>query len=130
MKNKFIGLAVVFIMLGFLSLILGCGKEKKTEYPFDTEKAYCMKRGGVIAGGEYIIETDPEDIVEVYSYPVPVPKKEGGMRDKGAKVFFVGIYPGEVTVTVSEHYPGGKPEESSFVLFVDENLRVFKKEAE
>ena len=128
MKNKILKTAVIIVMLGLLSMLFGCKTEKAPEYPFDTEKAYYQRRGGVMAGGRFEIKTDPEGIVEVYSYPIPVPEHEDGMKDKGAHIFFVGITPGEVTVTEIEHYPTSLPDETSFVLSVDENLCVTKKE--
>lgn len=117
-------------MLGLLSFLFGCKTEKEPEYPFDTEKAYYMRRGGVMAGGRYKIETSPEGIVEVYSYSIPVPEYEGGMKDKGADIYFVGLKPGEVTVTATEYFPTWEPESNSFVLIVDEDLVVTKKETE
>ena len=119
-------LAVIFTMLGILSMLFGCKNNKEPEYPFDTEKAYYMSRGGIMAGGSFGIETSPEGIVEVYSYSKPVPEHEDGMRDKGADIFFVGLKPGKTTVTATEYYPTSIPDSFSFVLFVDENLRVSK----
>lgn len=121
-------LAVVLAMLGILSMLFGCKKDKKPDFPFDKEKAFYQHRDGVMAGGRYVIETKPEGFVEVYSYPIPVPEDEAGMKDKGAEIYYVGIMPGEVTVTATEYYPTCPPESFSFVLVVDENLRVFKKE--
>ena len=114
------------IMLGLLSMLFGCKKE--SQYPFDVEKAYRMSRGGIIAGGSYEIKTDPEGIVEVYSYPEKPPKNEGGMSDKGADIYFVGIKQGRTVVTVKKFYPTAKPEEFSFGLSVSEDLRVSKME--
>lgn len=130
MKNKLLRLAAIFVMLGILSSLFGCKKDKEPDYPFDTEKAYYMSRGGIMAGGRYEIKTEPEGIVEVYSYVNPVLEGEDGMRDKGASIFFVGIKPGETTVTASEHYPTCPPDEYSFVLSVSEDLVVTKKDAE
>ena len=126
MQSKILKAAVVIIMLSFLSMLFGCEKEPK--YPFDTEKAYYMSRGGIIAGGSYEIKTEPEGIVEVYSYPEKPPKNEGGMKDKGAEIYFVGIEPGKTVVTVSKSYPTIKQEEFSFVLSVSEDLYVSKME--
>ena len=126
--KKIKGLAVVLVMLGILSMLFGCKTDKKPDYPFDTEKAYYQRRGGVMAGGRYEIETEPEGVVEVYSYPIPVPEHEDGMKDKGADIFFVGITPGEFTVTVTEILPTCPPESFSFVLVVDENLSVSRKD--
>ena len=128
--KKIKGLAVVLVMLGILSMLFGCKTDKKPDYPFDTEKAYYQRRGGVIAGGRYEIETEPEGVVEVYNYPIPVPEHEDGMKDKGADIFFVGITPGEVTVTETEFFPTCPPDEYSFVLSVSEDLVVTKKDAE
>lgn len=121
-------LAVVLIMFGILSMLFGCKADKKPDYPFDTEKAYYQRRGGIMAGGSYKIETEPEGVVEVYSYSVPVPEHEDGMKDKGADIFFVGIKPGKVTVTETKLFPTCPPESFSFVLVVDENLKVFAEE--
>lgn len=126
--KKIKGLAVVLVMLGILSMFFGCKTDKKPDYPFDTEKAYYQRRGGVMAGGRYEIETEPEGVVEVYSYPIPVPEYEGGMKDNGADIFFVGITPGEVTVTETEFFPTCPPESFSFVLVVDESLSVSRKD--
>ena len=126
--KKIKGLAVVLVMLGILSMLFGCKTDKKPDYPFDTEKAYYQRRGGVIAGGRYEIKTEPEGVVEVYSYPIPVPEHEDGMKDKGADIFFVGITPGEVTVTETEILPTCPTESFSFVLVVDENLSVIRKD--
>ncbi len=122
------GLVVILVMLGILSMLFGCKTEKAPEYPFDTEKAYYHRRGGVIAGGSYVIETEPEGIVEVYSYSIPVPEDEVGMKDKGADIYYVGLKPGEVTVTETEFFPTCPPESFSFVLVVDENLSVSRKD--
>ena len=110
------------IMLSVLSMFFGCDKEP--EYPFDAEKAYHMSRGGIIAGGSYKIKTDPEGIVEIFSYPEKPPKSEGGMKDKGAEIYFSGIRPGKTVVTVTKSYPTAKQEEFSFVLLVSEDLSV------
>ena len=128
MKNKF--LVVVFIMLGLLSMLFGCKTEKAPEYPFEVEKAFYMSRSGIMAGGSYSIKTEPEGRVEVYSYIEPVPDGEDGMRDKGASIYFVGLEPGEVTVTVTKHYPTCPDVEQCFVLVVAEDLSVTKKETE
>ena len=61
------------------------------------------------------------------SYVEPVPDGEDGMRDKGASIYFVGAEPGEVTVTVTKHYPTCPDDEQSFVLVVAEDLSVTKK---
>lgn len=126
--NKFKRLAAIFVVFGILSMLFGCKNNNEPEYPFDTEKAYYMSRGGVMAGGRYSIETFPEGIVEVYSYAKPVPEHEDGMRDKGADIFFVGLKPGKVTVTATEYYPTCEPDSFSFVLSVDEDLCVHKTE--
>ena len=73
MKSIILKTAVMIVMLGLLSMLFGCKTEKAPEYPFDTEKAYYQRRGGVMAGVRFEIKTDPEGIVEVYSYPIPVP---------------------------------------------------------
>ena len=124
-KNKF--LVVIFIMLGLLSMLFGCKTQKAPEYPFDTQKAFYMSRSGIIAGGSYSIKTEPEGKVEVYSYVEPVPDGEDGMRDKGASIYFVGVEPGEVTVTVTKRYPTCPSVEQSFVLIVEEDFSVTKK---
>lgn len=126
MQGKILKSAVIIIMLSLLSMLFGCSKEP--QYPFDTEKAYHMSRGGIIAGGNYEIKTNPEGIVEVYSYPEKPLKNEGGMKDKGAEIYFSGIVPGKTVVTVTKSYPTAKQEEFSFVLSVSEDLYVSKME--
>lgn len=126
MKSRILKTAVILIMLSVFSMLFGCKKEP--EYPFDVEKAYHMSRGGIIAGGDYEIKTEPEDIVKVYSYTKKPPKNEGGMSDKGADIYFAGIKPGRTVVTVTKSYPTAKPEEFSFGLSVSEDLKVSKME--
>ena len=126
MKNIILKTAVVLIMLGLLSMLFGCKKESL--YPFNEEKAYHMSRGGIIAGGSYEIKAEPEGIVEVYSYPEKTSENEGGMKDKGADIYFVGLKPGKTVVTVTKSYPTAKPQESTFTLFVSEDLKVSKME--
>lgn len=126
--DKIKTLAVIFTMLGILSMLFGCKNNKEPEYPFDTEKAYYISRGGIIAGGNYEIKTNPEGIAKVYSYPEKPLKNEGGMKDKGADIYFVGIKPGKTVVTVTKSYPTAKQEEFSFVLSVSEDLRVSRME--
>mgnify|MGYP006969204586 CR=1 FL=1 len=58
MQGKILKSAVIIIMLSLLSMLFGCSKEP--QYPFDTEKAYYISRGGIIAGGNYEIKTNPE----------------------------------------------------------------------
>ena len=125
-EKQILKTAVVLIMLGLLSMLFGCKKEPI--FPFDVEKSYHMSRGGIIAGGNYEIKTEPEDIVEVYSYPEKSPKNEGGMKDNGADIYFVGLKPGKTVVTVTKSYPTAKPQESTFILSVSENLYVSKIE--
>lgn len=126
MQGKILKAAVIIVMFFFLSMFFGCEKEPK--YPFDTEKAYHMSRGGIIAGGSYEIKTEPEGIVEVYSYPEKPSKNEGGTKDKGAEIYFSGIEPGKTVVTITKSYPTAKKEEFSFVLSVSEDLCVSKME--
>ncbi|MBE6900702.1 MAG: hypothetical protein E7479_08615 [Ruminococcaceae bacterium] len=127
MKRKIYSLAVIFIMLGLLSFLFGCGKTKKPDYPFDAEKAYHQSRSGLMAGADYVIKTEPEGIVEVYSYSKPVDDDGDGMRDRGADIFYVGTSPGETKVTVTKRYPTCLPEEFSFLLCVGEDLSVKRK---
>ena len=124
MQGKILKTAVMIVMLGLLSMLFGCKTEKAPEYPFDTEKAYCISRGGIIAGGSYEIKTEPEGKVKIYSYIIPAPEGEDGMKDSGANIYFVGIEPGEVTVTVNEYYPSAEPEKYSFTLVIAEDLSV------
>ena len=126
MQGKILKSAVIIIMLSLLSMLFGCSKEP--QYPFDTEKAYHMSRGGIISGGSYEINTDPEGIVEIYSYPNKPPKNEGGMKDTGAEIYFSGIKPGKTVVTIIKSYPVSKQEVFSFALSVSEDLHVSKME--
>ena len=111
-------------MFGFLLSLFGCNKEP--EYPFDKEKAYYYSRSGVIAGGDFSMKFSPEGVVEYYSYTRPVSEYECGMRDRGADIYFVGLKEGRVEVTAVYKYPTCDPEEHTFTLNVDENLRVTK----
>ena len=104
------------------------GFNKKAEYPFDMDKAYHYPREGVIAGGNFHLTFEPEGAVEYYSYTKPVPKNEGGMRDKGADIYFIGLKEGTVEVTAVFEYPTCPPEEYTFTLIVDKDLRVTKKD--
>lgn len=116
-------LAVICGMSLFASLF-GCNK--KPEYPFDTEKAYCFSREGVIAGGNFRLAFSPEGVVEYYSYVKPPPEDEAGMRDRGADVYFVGLKEGRVEVKAIYEYPTCPHEENTFILNVAENLTVTK----
>ena len=111
-------------MIGLFASLFGC--TKKTEYPFDKEKAYYYFRGGVMSGGNVHLSFNPENIVEYYSYVKLVPENECGMRDKGADLYFVGLKKGEVKVTFTYEYPTCKPDEYSIKLKVDEDLAVTK----
>ena len=111
-------------MLSIIANLFGCNK--KHEYPFDTEKAYCFSREGVIAGGNFRLAFSPEGVVEYYSYVKPPPEDEAGMRDRGADVYFVGLKEGRVEVTAVYEYPTCPPEENTFTLNVAENLTVTK----
>lgn len=131
MKNKFIKFAAVIILLCALAAFIGCGKEEKnSKFPFDAEKAYLYKRPGLISGASFSASLEKKGIVEVYSYVIPAPEYEDGMKDLGADIYFVGISPGEVLVTFIEYSPVDDPIESFMTLCVDENLCVFQKEAE
>lgn len=101
--------------------------EKKV-YPFDVEKAYYYRRSGLMAGANCSIEIKPEGVIEHYSYPIPVPEMECGMRDRGADVYFVGIKPGVVQVDIVTHYPTCPEEEKSLTLQVAEDGTVTKVE--
>lgn len=111
-------------MIGIFASLFGCSK--KTEYPFDKEKAYYYSREGVIAGGNFHLSYNPENIVECYSYVKPIPENEGGMRDKGADLYFVGLNKGEVEVTFTYEYPTCEPEQYTLTLKVAEDLTVTK----
>lgn len=93
-------------------------------YPFDIHKAYRTIRTGIIAGGSIRYSFDDDGVVTYYEYPRYPPENECGMRDRGAEVFFVGLKPGTVTVTVTEQSPVGDKDEYTFRLTVDEELRV------
>ena len=116
-------LAVICAMSLFASLF-GCSKNP--EYPFDKEKAYYYSRQGVIAGGGFHLNFNPEDVVEYYSYVKSVPEYEEGMRDRGADIYFVGLKEGRVEVTATFEYPTCEDEVYIFTLNVDENLCVTK----
>lgn len=119
-----IKILAVVCMLGVLASLFGCSK--KTEYPFDIEKAYCHSRSGVIAGGDFRLDISPEGVVEYYSYTKPVPEAECGMNDKGADIYFVGLKEGTVKVTAVFEFPTTDPYEYTFTLNVAEDLTVTK----
>lgn len=108
--------------MGIFTSLFGCNN--KTEYPFDKEKAFYYSRQGVIAGGNFYLTYNPENIVECYSYVKPVPEYESGMRDRGAELYFVGLKEGEVDVTFTYEYPTCEPEEFTITLKVAEDLTV------
>ncbi|MBQ7810894.1 MAG: hypothetical protein IJ346_08070 [Clostridia bacterium] len=110
--------------MGLFASLFGCSK--KPEYPFDKEKAYCYTRQGVIAGGGFSLNFNPEGVVEYYSYVKPTPEDEAGMRDRGADVYFVGLKEGRVYVTAVYEYPTCPPEEYTFTLNVAKDLTVTK----
>ena len=110
--------------MSLFASLFGCSK--KPEYPFDKEKAYCYPREGVIAGGGFSLNFNPEGVVEYYSYVKKVPDQEAGMRDKGADIYFVGLKEGKVEVTATFKYPTCEDEVYIFTLNVDENLCVTK----
>lgn len=114
----------VDILMGIFNSFYGCNK--KTEYPFDKDKAYHYSRQGVIAGGSFRLVYNPENIVECYSYVKPVPEMECGMRDRGADLYFVGLQEGEVEVTFIYKYPTCEPEQYTLTLKVAEDLTVTK----
>ncbi len=109
-------------MLGFFASLFGCNK--KPEYPFDKEIAYYYSRQGVIAGGGFHLNFNPEGVVEYYSYVKPVPENECGMRDRGADIYFVGLKEGRVEVTATYKYPTCEDEVHTFTLNVDKDLCV------
>lgn len=109
-------------MIGLFATLFGCSKEP--EYPFDKEKAFYYPREGVIAGGGFHFKFNPEGVVEYYSYVKPTPEYEGGMKDKGADVYFVGLKEGTVEVTAVYEYPTCEPEEYTFTLNVSADLTV------
>lgn len=111
-------------MLSIIASLFGCNK--RAEYPFDVEKAYCFSREGVIAGGNFYLSFNPEGVVEYYSFVKPVPEYEAGMRDRGADVYFVGLKEGRVYVTAVYEYPTCPPEEYTFTLNVAKDLTVTK----
>ena len=108
--------------LAALLSFLGC--KKAPTYPFDIEKAYHTTRPGIIAGGRIFYTFSEEGAMTYYEYPEYPPKYEGGMRDRGAQVYFVGLRPGTVTVTMNEISPVGDRDSDSFDLIVDDDLRV------
>ena len=114
-------LAVICGMSLFASLF-GCNK--KPEYPFDKEKAYYYSRQGVVAGGGFHLNFNPEGVVEYYNYVTPPPENECGMRDRGADIYFVGLKEGKVEVIATFEYPTCEDEEYTFTLNVDNDLCV------
>ena len=100
------------------------GNNKKIEYPFDVDKAYRYSRQGVISGGNFYLKFNGEKIVTYYSYVKPVPEDEGGMRDRGAQIYFVGLKEGTVEVTAVYEYPTCPAEEYNFTLKVAKDLSV------
>lgn len=102
--------------------------EIKEELPFDTDRSYVMHREGIIAGGGVSYSFSEEGVVSLYSCVKEAPEDEDGMRDLGATLYFAGLREGEVTVTVTERYPTCENEEYSFVLNVDSDLRVTRKD--
>lgn len=124
LKSLGIKLLVVICVMSLFASLFGCSK--KPQYSFDKEKAYCYSREGVIAGGGFSLEFNPEGVVEYYSYVKPVPEYEAGMRDKGADIYFVGLKEGRVEVTATFKYPTCEDEVYIFTLNVDENLCVTK----
>ena len=117
-----IKIAAVISVLGLLLGLFGCSE--KTEYPFDTQKAYCYTRGGIIAGGDFDISFSTEGVVRYFSYEKPASEKEGGMKDRGADIYFTGIKAGSVEVTVTYTYPTREPKEYKFTLEVADDLTV------
>ena len=112
----------VICIMGIFASLFGCSK--KTEYPFDTEKAYYYSRQGIIAGGNFRLTFNPEKIVECYSYVKPVPENECGMKDRGADLYFVGLKEGEVEVILIYEYPTCPPEIYTITLKVADDLSV------
>lgn len=110
--------------MGFFDSLIG--SIKKTNYPFDKDKAYYYMRQGVIAGGGFQLSLSPENIVKCYSYVKPTPQNECGMRDRGADLYFVGLKEGEVMVTLTYKYPTCEPEQDILTLRVDKDLTVRK----
>lgn len=117
---------VMFMCLATFFSLFGCKNAKPTKptYPFDIDKAYRMTRPGVMAGGSISYDFSEKGIVTFYEYPDYPPEDECGMRDRGAEVYFVGLKPGTVTVTMTEHFPTCEDEATSFILVVDDALRV------
>lgn len=118
-------ITAVICMLGLLAALFGCSKTPS--YPFDVQKAYCFSRRGIIAGGNFSITLEPQGIVEYHSYPKSASRQEGGMKDKGADIFFTGLKEGTVQVTVVYTYPTSPPDEYTFTLRVAEDLSVTKQ---
>ncbi len=112
--------------LSMLLSLFGC-KAPAPSYPFDVAKAYHTTRTGIIAGGSISYTFSEDGIVTYYEYPKYPPENECGMRDRGADVYFVGLKPGAVTVTMTERSPVGDNESLSFELVVDDDLRVTSK---
>lgn len=117
---------MVICMFSIFASLFGCSKTP--DYPFDKEKAFCYSRQGVIAGGDFYLKLNPEDVVEYYSYVRPVPENECGMRDRGADVYFTGLKEGRVEVTAVFKYPTCEDEVYTFTLNVDKDLCVTRIE--
>lgn len=100
-------------------------KEEKS-YPFDVEKAYHLRRGGIMAGGRVSYSYSEDGVVKHLSYEIRPPENECGMRDKGADVYFIGLKEGSTVVTMTWHYPTCEDETEQFTLKVDANFTVTK----
>lgn len=124
------GLLVMAIVCLLMNLF-GCVNNidllhSKPEFPFDTTKAYCYHRKGVIAGGNCNISVEPQGVVKYYSYPEYPSGYESGMKDKGADIYFVGLKEGKVKVTLEYSFPTTTASVDVFILEVDKELNVSK----
>lgn len=138
MKNKLIRVVVILMAFSFLGFLFGCDDNPPTNtepatntaptYPFDTQKAYCYRRTGIIAGSSCTVTVEPSDIVKTYTYTEYPSGEECGMQDNGADIYFEGLRAGEAKVTLMYTYPTMEPEEVTFTLKVSEDLTVTKSD--
>lgn len=125
--KKLLKIGVVVLMASSLfASLFGCINKtpQKQDYPFDTAKAYCYRRSGVISGGNCRLTAEPQGIVTYYSYVKYPPENECGMKDKGADIFFVGLKEGKVKITLEYMYPTTESDFEEFTLSVDSALNV------
>ena len=125
MKKCFSFILVIIMASTLTSVLFGCENNAEAEHKnFDTKKAYCYHRHGMIAGGECRVEVEPEGVVKWHEYSDEPREGEDGMSDHGADLYFVGLKEGSVEVTVIYDYPNTEDQTENFSLDVDKDLRV------